>query len=223
MAVIAAVGSVGCGDHDAPADGPPTCAHTVFLNFDGATVTHSTVDDARVDTSASVRASGATIPAYLSADANRGTKIQTIVDQVVGTLSPFGITIASTRPTAGAYKMIVIGGTPQDDGLAAGVFDLSPYACMNDSDGVAFAFADGYDPNGTMLAITGNIAVGYVGTLNGLPTSTVASDCMCVDGPTCGASTTCTIGGANTPRTPTSCGSGATFDETLAFSTLTCP
>src|SRR5271169_1742017 len=89
--------------HHDPAAVPPPAAvnsHTIFLNqcTGGCAVKQGSSDDARTDTSSIVRMSG-TVTAY----SYGGNSWNTVVTCVTKIMSPFNITVVTTRPASGDY------------------------------------------------------------------------------------------------------------------------
>jgi len=213
---------------DAAPDAPPVNiakakAHTLFLNVDGATVKPG-ADDATTDASSIVSASTTFAP-WFANDADRTTKIQGVVATISATLSPYDITVVTTRPAAGPYHEILV-----TDDVATKihtgfdfVFALTSTNCNQAPSVMAFVFPTNENPNeASRITYVEDFAIGYFGFLNGLPATKKTSDCMCLLDINCGQSA-CTIGGAGTAIDTSqggaaTCGfSGTTIDEAGAF------
>lgn len=120
--------------------GNPT---TIFVNADGITIHHTTFTNATQN--ASTLCGGQFAP-FDEAMAHGDDRQTVITDLLVRTRAFFGdlpIEWVAQRPPQGHYTMAVLGGTPQQCGLADGLGGLSPLDCDNaNDDEVIFVFAD---------------------------------------------------------------------------------
>jgi hypothetical protein len=194
-----------------PAVHPPSGAHVYFLQFEGQALTPG-ADNPTANVSQLVSQS-VTIPPYLSGDAQRASKVQGIVAEVSTLLAPFDIAIVTSRPSTGAYDMLVAGGQSQAAGFPAGLFGVAPTDCVTTGHHVSLLFdpAVGHD--------AARQIVSALGETHAVPSSTAANDCMC-DGTGCasGLTASCSIGGPGTPVSGNaSCAAGSTMDERQLF------
>jgi len=199
----------------------PTCSQrTLFLNFEGQTLTAGTSDATANQASWLIRASG-NAPRYLAGDPGRDAKIQTIVDGVRGQLALFPITVVTTRPASGEYVMVVLGGQPNQIGsqfsTAVNALDCTD-AQHND---VAW-ISDSATPSQHVI----NLVIGAVGLGLGLTATLDPNDCMCGWGNTCAASNgaACTLGTAIARDNSIAlrCPGVATQDEVATLRTAFC-
>jgi hypothetical protein len=148
----------------------------VFLNFEGATITHGNADDASTDTSFLVQ-NTFLVGRFLGSRPDRDARIAEIVSLVAETFAPFDVSIVTTRPAAGTYAMVVFGptaGTFSDIGSYPSEFGMSPFNCGFTKNSIGFVF-DTADPEIAHRAAVAAI----VGPL-GLPQSFTPDDCLCV-------------------------------------------
>lgn len=214
-------------------DAPPaaTCSNgrTIYLNFDGTTLTKAAPSDATQKHASWMTATPGTIPAWNAASANRANDIATIVAGVRAALStaggfPGAITVTTTQPATGPYVMVVYGGTSAQShssySQAVNTLDCSDTAKSD----VAW-IRDAADPVNTTAVI--NTTLGAIGFGLGLTATTDPSDCMCSWANNCvkDQSTLCTLhdGIARDPQATQLCaGATATQDEHAAFATAFC-
>ena len=111
-----------CPGPNCPAEYEPHAQglRIVYLNFDGVTLTASnTADDATTNRSAIVNSSTEVIPAFQANDlwSSGGLSRAQIISQTVNEMyalhNPYNVEFVTTRPTSGAYSMIVFGGSCQ--------------------------------------------------------------------------------------------------------------
>ncbi|HEX5058305.1 MAG TPA: hypothetical protein VFV99_03045 [Kofleriaceae bacterium] len=129
--------------HDAGPDGPPDAAHctapltdahapamhTLYINFDGVTLTHCNKANAPGNCSDIVQGD-TTFPPFMDGLPARDGYITWIVDAVKQSLAPYSIDIVTTRPAPGtSYYMTVFGGTPALVGADDTVGGISPFTC----------------------------------------------------------------------------------------------
>jgi hypothetical protein len=199
----------------------PVCSQrTLFLNFDGQTLTSGTSDATANQASWLNKAQG-TAPRYLTNDTGRDAKIQAIADGVRAQLAMFPITVVTTRPASGEYVMVVLGGQANQIGsqfsTAVNTLDCSD-AQHND---VAW-ISDIATPSQHVI----NLVIGAVGLGIGLTATTDPNDCMCGWGNSCTpTNTACTLGTAiardNSIALRCS-GGAATQDEVATLRTAFC-
>jgi hypothetical protein len=210
-------------DAAAAIDTPPaaTCSQrTLFLNFEGQTLTSGT-SDATANKAAWLTKGQGTAPRYLASDTGRDAKILAIADGVRAQLAMFPITVVTTRPAAGKYVMVVLGGQAAQIGsqftTAVNTLDCTD-AQPND---VAW-ISDIATPSQHVI----NLVIGAVGLGLGITATTDPGDCMCGWGNTCTpTNTACTLGTAiardNTINLRCA-GAAATQDEVATLRTAFC-
>jgi hypothetical protein len=121
--------------------------YTVWLDFDGANVTHAASDDATTDPVQSLLASSAVaFPAFDSSVAaprvSRQQAIDAIVDRVRTQLHGYAVDVTTARPTAAPYSVVLVGGTHASIGVPSGEGGLAQEDCGNLSDrDVSYVFA----------------------------------------------------------------------------------
>ncbi len=135
----------------------PNGAHIIFLNFDGATLSHpSGYDDSAQNKSELVASGSKTMPAF---DASpyapaytKQTAVAAITNYMTQFYAPFNAQIVNTRPSTGRYTMCVVGGTPQTllGSSGTGAAGIAPLDCgnVNEPD-VVYAFSTVIDPSQT--------------------------------------------------------------------------
>jgi len=92
---------------------------TVYLNFDGVTLTKvdASAENAVTNRSWIVNSSTEVIPAFSTSDLSqtlglsRSQIIQRVVNQMYASHAPYDVEFTTTRPSSGPYNMIVFGGT----------------------------------------------------------------------------------------------------------------
>jgi hypothetical protein len=181
------------GSSSASGPNPPSGANVYYLNFEGQSLTAGP-DDPALNRSQLLSGS-VTLPAYLAGDAQRGTKIQSLVTEVQSILAPYDIAVVTSRPASGSYDMLVAGGSSQQAGLGAGLAAVAVIDCAGTLPrhiSLVFDLSTGHD--------AARQVVGSLGISHGVSASTSSTDCMCIIDGTCATlATTCTLGGANTP------------------------
>jgi hypothetical protein len=210
-------GGGGGGTVDAPLvaiDAPaPACANgrSLFLNFDPVTLTQgssdATTDHADwVGDDNSGHTTGAS-PGYTGSAGDVVTAVQAY-------LAATPISIVTTRPAAGPYVMVVIGGTNTQ---LATVYTTA----VNDLDCGDTVKSDvAWISQSTPAAKLPGFIIGAVGFGLGLTGTTDTGDCMCGWGTNCTqTATACTL--SSSIAAATTCGSG-TEDEVAAFTTEFC-
>ncbi len=117
--------------------GPIDCAVTLFVNFDGVTLTHGSPDDAPNDVSSIAQLTGEPLAPY------DGTiPAAQFLAKVKAGLAPFSVCVTGDRPAAGPYTMVVVTGSPSPFGN--GVATLGPLDCSDaNPNDVAAVFAPG--------------------------------------------------------------------------------
>jgi hypothetical protein len=173
--------------------------HTLYLNFEGATLAAGSADDATQNLS-SLATGPTTLLPYLSNVANRATQITDLVDEVENILAPYDVNIMVTKPALGTYMMVVSTDSSSDLLACTDCPALAPGDCGAVDSPIAFNFGPG---GGSALPVHGLTAntVAMVGlSILSVPTSAVPNDCMCFTDTNCIYPPTqqCTIGGAGT-------------------------
>ncbi|HEU4727072.1 MAG TPA: hypothetical protein VFT22_04265 [Kofleriaceae bacterium] len=159
---------------NAGTDAAAVCAsRTVYLNFEGQTLTRGPSDATVNQASWLVNAQG-TAPAYLSNDANRMGVIQNVVSGIRAQLSQFPINVVTDRPLSGEYVMIVFGGRSTTIGsrFSGAVNELD---CGDVQHNDVAWISDTVTPVQRVV----NTAVGAIGFGLGLTATTDPADCMC--------------------------------------------
>lgn len=129
-------------------------AQTLYLNFDGATITKGdwAQNNAQTNTSFVPTQSSVQVPAFDHSPwgADRGQVIAAIVDGVRQDFADYQVTVTTTRPQSGDYTMVMMGGSPGNIGQQGGI-GLAPLdnGNWNPSD-IGFVFTSemagyGYD------------------------------------------------------------------------------
>lgn len=177
----------------------PMCtSRSVYLNFDGQTLTQGP-SDATLNQASWMQIPQGMAPRYQDGNTDRATAIQTIVDGVRAQLSQFPINVTTRRPTSGSYVMIVFGGdrTLVGSRFSAAVNQLD---CGDTHPNDVAWIADNVTPPQRVI----NSAIGAIGFGLGLTATTDPRDCMCSWDNGCKPdnSAACTLG-SPVPRDPT--------------------
>jgi len=157
-----------------PPPATPSCtSRTVYLNFEGQTLTQGP-SDATTNHAGWMTIATGTAPPYLSGNANRAAAIQAITDGVRMELSQFPVTVVTTRPASGNYVMIVFGGlrTAVGSNYGGGVNQLD---CGDVRPNDVAWISDTVTPNQHVI----NTAIGAIGFGLGLTATNDPLDCMC--------------------------------------------
>jgi hypothetical protein len=134
---------------------PPT---VLFLSMEGERLFgNNDCDNARTNCTHIVSSglgSGASVlfPAYAGSAAEREQTIRLVREYY----APFNVLVVTTRPTAGAYMMTVVGGRATDVGIdQSTVAGVAPLDCGNRNDyDISFAFSAGIGNDPHAVAIT---------------------------------------------------------------------
>ncbi|HET7503590.1 MAG TPA: hypothetical protein VFK02_21355 [Kofleriaceae bacterium] len=210
----------GAGGSASP-DAPAGCtSRTVYLNFEGQTLTRGPSDATLNQASWLVNPQG-TAPAYLSGVANRTGVIQNIVSGIRTQLSQFPITVVTDRPASGEYVMIVFGGRASTiSSRFSGAVNALDCGDVQHSD-VAW-ISDGVSPVQAVV----NVAIGAIGFGLGLTATTDQTDCMCGWDNTCQPdnSAPCKLGSPinRDPSANQTCAGLTTQDEVAALHDAFC-
>jgi hypothetical protein len=156
-------------------DAHPAAAYTVYLNFDGVTLTKAD-DDARVDHAQVLINAMSVIPRYMPNDTDtvRQGRIDLIVGYVTHALAPYSIDVVTTRPASGDYEMAVIGGDPVTLGYQQGLVSIAPGTCdANNRNRVSIEFDVGLNAVQETYSVLSDL-----GAMVGLTGTTRACDCM---------------------------------------------
>jgi hypothetical protein len=200
---------------------PATCAsRTVYLNFEGQTLTRG-ASDATTNHASWLQNAQGTAPPYLDGVAGRTAAIQTIVDGVQAQLARFPIRVVTTRPATGEYVMIVFGGKAASVGSRYGAA-VNTLDCGDAQHSDVAWIADAVAPPQHVI----NTAIGAIGFGLGLTATSDPKDCMCGWANQCQSdnTTACTLG-APVPRDPAAdqlCPGVTTQDEVATLRTAFC-
>jgi hypothetical protein len=168
-------------DDAGPGPGPgvdampaPLCAkRSVFLSFDGQTLTRGS-SDATMNRAEWMTIASGTAPPYLAGNANRDAAIQTIVDGVRAQLSRFPITVVTRRPATGSYMMIVYGGSQNNVGSRY-IGAVNQLDCDGSRPNDVAWMGDNVTPPQRVI----NYTIGAIGFGLGLTATNDPNDCMC--------------------------------------------
>lgn len=190
-------------------------ARSLFLNFDGGTLTRATQSDALLNRASWMLVASATVPPYRASDPNRLLDIAQITDGVRVQLSQVPVSVVTTRPATGTYVMIVFGGTASNVGSMFGAA-TNQLDCGNLVANDVGWIADAVTPNQRAI----NFTIGAVGFGLGLTATTDMSDCMCGWDNSClSLGTPCTVSGpiARDPAANSRCTGLVTQDAIATF------
>jgi hypothetical protein len=127
---------------------PPAAPKVVYLNFsDGTeTLTFAAEDDAasnRSSTGAAMPYPAFSWPSINTGAITRAELIRRVVRRVHEIFLPYNVLVTTTRPPAGPYTMVMIGGHPRDIGIQANVAGLAFMDCRNEvASDIVFAFPE---------------------------------------------------------------------------------
>lgn len=207
------------GQSDAPATAACASGRKLYLAFEGVTLTHAATD-ATHDTAAWIGVTTAAVPAFHPGLTNRATEIQTIVDGVKSRLAATPIDVVTTRPAAGPYVMIVLGGSSSIVGSSY------TYATSDHDCGDTVKNDVGWVSDTPSLSYVPDLIVGTVGWGLGLQGTNDPADCMCGWANSCSsASGACTLSASiatTTSNNNTTCPNQNPQNEVAAFSTQFC-
>jgi hypothetical protein len=196
-AVVVAFFAVGCGDDggsepafDAapiPVDaeaitpctstGGPGGTHKLFLNFESQDLTPG-AHDATLNTTPLITDAG-TSPPWFDGAGTRDTLIMRVTDGVTSVLAPFDVEVTTTRPAAGPYTMMIMGGSPADLGLSGNFGSLAANTCVPGMENMThLIFDQGINP--AIQTVVAAFAMG-----NGISTSATHGSCLCWGDPAC--------------------------------------
>jgi len=195
----------------APADPTAPGMHTVFLNFDGVTLTKGNCDDAPTNCTALVTNDPTVVPPFLDANPDRTDDIPAIVNLVKTAVAPYSIEIVTTRPAAAPYDMIVIGGAPALIGAGNGTLGVAPGTCTPTHHSLSLDFDHGY----SAPYLYANDILSDIGIFAGLGLSSDPGDCMCRAAMGCQVSNAqvCTYSRAGNVDATFACGHSTPHDE----------
>ena len=204
---------------DAGSGGPAgACSNgrVVYLVFEGVTLTKAATD-ATANHAAWLGMTTATVPPYHAGASNRSGQIQSITSQVRDHLSSFPITVVTTRPAAGPYVMVALGGERGDVGTqysyATGDHDCGDQV-KSDVVWVSDVVPDG--------KVADN-AIGAIAWALGLNGTNSPADCMCGWSNNCvQSSSACTLSSSIATTSNAACAGLATQDEVSAFHQAFC-
>ncbi len=169
-------------------DAPPSCPpqsgalatgdHTLFIAFEGVTLSLGACDDAKTNCSSLVAQSSTVVPPFLMAESNRTTRVATIKGMVQDALAAFSVDVVTTRPTAGDYWMVVAGGASDDiTGSTDALVAMKAVCDATNRSSIALVFDRAIETTDRAYA---NTIAGAFGALAGLVPSTNGNDCMCL-------------------------------------------
>ncbi len=128
---------------------PPSAAPTIiYLNFsDGTeTLTFAAEDDAATNRSSTGAASpypAFAWPGITTGVTTRAELVRRVVRRVHEIFLPYNVLVTTTRPAAGPYTMVMIGGHPRDIGITQNVAGLAFMDCKNEvQSDIVFAFPE---------------------------------------------------------------------------------
>jgi len=215
--------SVGGTDSGATPDAAPVCtvAKSVYLNFEGQTLTRAATSDATQNQAAWMNKATGTAPKFRDGVGTRAADIVAITDGVKAQVTGLGVEVVTTRPVAGPYVMVVFGGTAGQIGsnfgravqkLDCGNLVMSDVAWISDA------------PANNQVAI--NNTLGAIGFGLGLTATTDTDDCMCGWDNACTQTTgACTLATtiARDPAANQTCPNVSSQNEQAAFTAGFCP
>ncbi len=206
---------VGCGGTATGGEGAP---QKVFVEFDGIVLEQGS-EDATTNTSSAVAGN---LSPYRVGAADRELRITQVLSELDAILTPFRLDVVTERPDIGRYDMIVIGGTPQEVGLGAGLGGVAAVDCSNQAPNkIVVVFGNAF-PDSFGADKLASLAIAGLGSSQGIPSSDVADDCLCWKGLACENTRRCTFGGAGTPiAAGDPCADGeTTMDPTAEFAAI---
>jgi len=205
---------------DAPA---PACANgrKLFLNFDGVALTKGAPTDATINRVDWMANASATMPRYHDGVAGRATEITSIIDGVKARLSSYPIEVVTTRPSAGPYVMIVLGGTNTTIGTNY------TYATSDHDCGDLVKSDVGWIGDAPPVAYVPDLVMGTIGWSVGLNGTNAPTGCMCGWANACNedSAVACTLSSSIASTTSsgnTTCPNQNPQNEVAAFSTGFC-
>jgi hypothetical protein len=143
-----------------PPPPPDSAPKTVYLNFSDGTesLTLGTIDDAAANVSSTGVA--APYPVFSWPGINTGAVtmaelVRRVVRRVHEVFLPYNVLVTTTRPAAGPYVMVMIGGHPRDIGVNLTVAGLAFMDCRNEvASDIVFAFPEMLRGNEQGLVVT---------------------------------------------------------------------
>lgn len=145
--------------------------HKLFLNFESQDLTPGG-HDAPLNTTPLITVAG-TSPPWFDGAGTRDTLIMRITDGVTSVMAPFDVEVTTTRPAAGPYTMMIMGGSPADLGLNGSYGSLAANTCVPGMENTThLIFDQGINP-----AIQTVIAAYAMG--EGISTSGTNGSCLC--------------------------------------------
>lgn len=215
MRLAWAIVVAGCGGTATGGEGAP---QKVFVEFDGIVLQQGS-EDATTNTSSAIAAN---LSPFLASAADRELRITQILGELDAILTPFRLEVVTERPEIGRYDMIVIGGTPQEAGLDAGLGGVAAVDCANATPNkIVVVFGNAF-PAGFGAEKLASLAIAGLGSSQGIPSSNVADDCLCWKGIACENTRRCTFGGPGTPIAggDPCAGEETTMDPTAEFAAI---
>jgi hypothetical protein len=125
----------------------------LYLNFDGAMLTKGNCSSAQTNCTFLISTATCNFPAYTN-----NFRKPMIVSLLQQFYAPFNVQIVTTRPTSGAYSMVMIGAGASCVGMP-GAAGIGPLDCgdTRDSD-ITLSFTDAFDTNPNTMAAVHAIA-----------------------------------------------------------------
>jgi hypothetical protein len=204
---------------------PATCARSVYLNFDGVTITQATASDATQNRASWLTTTSSAIPPYHQGSGTRTADITTITNGVKSRLANTPINVVTQRPTSGPYVMVVFGGERTGDGGTVGTIYSQ---ATNEHDCGDIVKSDiGWVSDTVSVSYAQDLAIGAIGWGVGLNGTNSGDDCMCGWANNCdsnnGACTLASSIASTTSASPaTTCANQNPQNEVAAFSTKFC-
>jgi hypothetical protein len=211
------------------ADAAPVCPvpslplragmHDVFLSFEGVTLSSGACDDARTNCSSLVAQVSAMVPVFLAGNTGRQARITAIAGMVEEAVAPFSVDVVTTRPAAGDYRMVSIGGTSDViTGMAGQTMAVNSVCDAANRNGIGLVFEQ--DDQFTDRAYADAIASAF-GSLAGLVPTSRGGDCMCAQS-TCAHVQPCSWGTSSATLPGNSCARTSQNEQVLLMEAVGC-
>jgi hypothetical protein len=217
------------GDAGPRADAPPSCpapatplaagSHTLFVSFEGVTLTLGDCDDAKTNCSSLVAQASTMVPPFLAGQGTRAGRITTIVGMAKEALAPFSVDVVTTRPASGSYWMVSVGGaTTLVSGTPDSLMAVKPVCDATNTSSIALIFEQ--DTEFGDRAYADSIA-GAFGRLAGLLPISKNGDCMCTAA-TCTHGQVCTWSTGAVPAAGNACSRTSQNEHLLLIDAVGC-
>jgi hypothetical protein len=193
--------------------------HDLYLAFEGVTLTLGDCDDAQTNCSSLVAQASTPVPMFLASEGSRATRITTIKNMVQDALAPFSVDVVTTRPSAGDYRMVVVGGTSDTiTGVTGALFAAKPVCDAMNKNSIALVFEQDVETTDRAYA---NTIAGAFGSLAGLSEAQAGNDCMCL-GTSCVHASVCTWGTGVATKPGNSCSRMTQNEHLLLIDAVGC-